>query len=295
MKKTKMSLLHYSKTRKKGHAFVLGGLRPPKQQRAGNKKKQKSFNFYIYKKPVGKREFGFKRSGAVFNSKHSVQKNTNSIYLRGNLSKKNRSLLCMRAQSPKAQKAGKQTVNNQKKNVYNRYGQKHFFGEIGRKVSHSKRPFLQIPVNNKISIYKEYKLFYKQKVWYRDKAAGLPGANIKFITAFVQKNKFYKKIQSAYKIFKNYYSLSKKSLQKLYKKRNKNLYENSMEYSVLIQLDSLYSSSMCKSGLVQNKHEKDIFKNYYSNGQSVYKKNFFLDKRTKAIHKDGDFCIGIQG
>lgn len=171
-------------------------------------------------------------------------------------------------------------------------GQNFFIGEIRRKISQSKRPFLQTPKNNKVSIYKKYKLYYKQKVWYRDKAALLPGANTKFITAFVQKNKFYKKIYSAYKVFKKYYSFSKKNLLKLYKNRVKNSYTNSMEFSMLMLMDSLYSSSMCKSGLVLNKHEKDIFRNYYSNGQSVHKKNFYLAKSNKAINKDGDFCIG---
>jgi predicted AlkP superfamily pyrophosphatase or phosphodiesterase len=87
-----------------------------------------------------------------------------------------------------------------------------FFSEINRKISNFKRPFLQTPKNNKVSIYKEYKIYYKQKVWYIDKAALLPGANTKFMTAFVQKNKFYKKIYSAYEVFKTYYAFSKKSL-----------------------------------------------------------------------------------
>jgi hypothetical protein len=91
-------------------------------------------------------------------------------------------------------------------------GQKFFFGEIRRTISSSKRPFRQTPKNNKVSIYKEYKLYYKQKVWYIDKAALLPGANTKFMTIFVQKNKFYKKIYSAYKVFKTIYAFSKKSL-----------------------------------------------------------------------------------
>jgi hypothetical protein len=67
-----------------------------------------------------------------------------------------------------------------------------------------------------------------------------------------------------------------------------------MEFSMLMLMDSLYSSSRCKSGLVLNKHEKDIFKNYYSNGKSVHKKNFYLNKRAIAINKDGDFSIGVN-
>jgi hypothetical protein len=119
--------------------------------------------------------------------------------LRGSLTKNIRSRV-----NPKKTRANKNNMG--------RYGQKFYYGEIGRKVGQSKRPFLQTPTNNKVSSYKEYKLYYKQKVWYRDKAALLPGANIKFMTAFVQKNKFYKKIYSAYKIFKVYYALSKKGL-----------------------------------------------------------------------------------
>jgi hypothetical protein len=89
-----------------------------------------------------------------------------------------------------------------------------YIGEIRRKISQYKTPFLQTPQKNKVSIYKEYKLYIKQKVWYRDKAALLPGANTKFTASFVQKNKFYKKIYTAYKVFKLYYSFSKKSLLK---------------------------------------------------------------------------------
>jgi hypothetical protein len=65
-----------------------------------------------------------------------------------------------------------------------------------------------------------------------------------------------------------------------------------MEFSMLMLMDSLFCSSMCKSGLVLNKHEKDIFSYYYNNGKSVHKKNFYLAKSNKAINKDGDFCIG---
>lgn len=75
--------------------------------------------------------------------------------------------------------------------------------------------------------------------------------------------------------------------------RNKNICRNSMEFSVLMLMDSLWSSSMFKSGLVLNKHEKDIFKNYYSNGKSALKKHFFLAKSNRAINKDGDFCISV--
>lgn len=224
-----------------------------------------------------------------------INKKINSVQLQGQNFKnmKNRAIV---------HRNSKQDKNNNFNTNPKRQGrQKFFYGEIRRKISSFKRPFLQTPKNNKVSVYKEYKLYYKQKVWYRDKAALLPGANTKFITAFVQKNKFYKKMYSAYKVFKTIYAFSKKSLVKQYKNRAKNSYAcsngaqaNSMEFSMLMLMDSLYSSSRCKSGLVLNKHEKDIFKNYYSNGKSVHKKNFYLNKRAIAINKDGDFSIGVN-
>lgn len=281
MKKNKINFCYYSKSSR-----ISAGRSPDNM---GGKKVYRHFNFFTPPKTAiinsgSKKDLNFKQSCRFFDKK------INSVQLRGQKFKKIR-----------------KKINRYEKPWGKRlYGQNFYIGEIRRKISQSKTPYLQTSKNNKASIYKEYKLYYKQKVWYRDKAALLPGANTKFITAFVQKNKFYKKIYSAYKVFKKYYYLSKKSLLKQYKNRAQNSHAcsngsalsgaqaNSMEFSMLMLMDSLYSSSMCKSGLVLNKHEKDIFRNYYSNGKSVHKKNFYLAKSNKAINKDGDFCIGAN-
>jgi hypothetical protein len=62
--------------------------------------------------------------------------------------------------------------------------------------------------------FKKYILYFKKKTWYTDKAAPIPGGNQKLSTGFVRKEKFYKKIFRAYRLFKTYMNLSKKRLKK---------------------------------------------------------------------------------
>lgn len=52
--------------------------------------------------------------------------------------------------------------------------------------------------------FKKYILYFKKKTWYTDKAAPIPGGNQKLSTGFVRKDKFYKKIFRAYRLFKTY-------------------------------------------------------------------------------------------
>jgi hypothetical protein len=52
--------------------------------------------------------------------------------------------------------------------------------------------------------FKKYILYFKKKTWYTDKAAPIPGGNQKLSTGFVRKEKFYKKIFRAYRLFKTY-------------------------------------------------------------------------------------------
>jgi hypothetical protein len=67
-----------------------------------------------------------------------------------------------------------------------------------------------------------------------------------------------------------------------------------MEFSVLMQVDSLFHSSMRKSRLIPNWSAqfslKELTKYYLLNGNYVQKKNFSLFKRNKRANKDGDFC-----
>lgn len=290
MQKNKINFCYYSKSKVKGSAMQ-------QSHSIRSKKVQISFNFFSLTKTAGrsksrgKKDLHIKQPIRFFD----VNKKINRVQLCGQNFKKIRNMGI-------GQRNSKPNINN-KVSTKLMFGTNFFIGEIRRKISSSKRPFLQTPKNSKVSIHKEYKLYYKQKVWYRDKAALLPGANIKFTSAFVQKNKFYKKIYIAYKVFKKMYSFPKKSLLKLYKNSYacgeataiSGAMANSMEFSMLMLIDSLNSSSMYKSGLVLNKREKDIFKNYYSNnGKSVHKKKFYQAKSIRAINKDGDFCIGAN-
>lgn len=109
---------------------------------------------------------------------------------------------------------------------------------------------------------KKYKLYFGKKAWHFDKAAPIPGGNHKLSTGFVRKNKFYKKIFTAYQFFKKHYTFNKKAMIKAYRKRNSNRRMGTCfadaqthgcrEFSILMQMDSLYNSSMCAIRFIQN-------------------------------------------
>jgi hypothetical protein len=75
-------------------------------------------------------------------------------------------------------------------------------GLSSRELSRGLRPSANAPkVSNN---FKKYILYFKKKTWYTDKAAPIPGGNQKLSTGFVRKEKFYKKIFRAYRLFKTY-------------------------------------------------------------------------------------------
>ena len=152
----------------------------------------------------------------------------------------------------------------------------------------------QVQSNN----FRKYVLYFKKKAWYTDKAAPIPGGNPKLSTGFVRKQKFYKKIFRAYRLFKTYQTFNKKAMNKQYRKRatvRKAVCfakANSMEFSILMHMDSLFHSSMRKSSLILNPQR--VFGSYFLNGKYATKKNFVLYRRNKAYQKDGDFCSRLS-
>lgn len=201
------------------------------------------------------------------------------------------------------------TNGAKKKQGFAQGGKDIFQGEIGRKIKQSKSLLLiipkKVPFGFFIESYKGSK--YNQssanslfpgkmgslgcKIWYIDKAAMLPGANMKLSTGFNKKNKVYKKIYSAYLLFKTYLALSKKERVNQYNNTNKGIQTNQRCFSLLVQIDSLFNLCQCKSGLVLNSSIKNRIKNYILNGKSIAKKSFYLSKKAKGIVKDGSFCI----
>ena len=228
-------------------------------------------------------------------------------------------------------KKNKKAIQSFKKTRYlNHYV---YFGEIGRKIGQSKTGKFFITPSKKFSgfktiirtsnqnIKKSSRLF-NTKTWYMDKAAPIPGGNNKLSTGFSKKNKFYKKIFCSYRDFKRYYNLGQKTFVKQYRKTNYSFHlpvrkadecgtdpsiyplcgplcggadHRGLEFSVLMQVDSLFHSSMRKSRLVPNwsaqSSLKEFTKYYLLNGNYVQKKNFRLFKRNKRANKDGYFCI----
>ena len=143
--------------------------------------------------------------------------------------------------------------------------------------------------------YRKYVLYFKKKAWYTDKAAPIPGGNPKLSTGFARKQKFYKKIFRAYRLFKTYQTFNKKRLNKQYRKRVRPCFNlampvsaNSMEFSILMHMDSLFHSSMRKSSFILNPQR--VFGSCFLNGKYATKKGFVLYRRNKAFQKDGDFC-----
>ena len=176
--------------------------------------------------------------------------------------------------------------------------------------------------------FKKYILYFKKKTWYTDKAAPIPGGNQKLSTGFVRKEKFYKKIFRAYRLFKTYQNFNKKRLKKQCAKSRLN--KDSIQFSTIMHMDSLFYSSMRKSRLRhrvpsvwqvdgaalqpcpaqqsqlslagQAAYDNQVISKspYFLNGKYVTKKNFVLYRTNKGLthrvsarcrQKDGDFCI----
>lgn len=182
-----------------------------------------------------------------------------------------------------------------------------YLAEIGRKLKQAKRgnilhhKAITLPVSRSQSKnFKKYKLYFKKKAWYADKAAPIPGGNQKLSMGFVKKHKkFYKNTLLAYKFFNSFYFIfNKKRTKKQFQKINSGYMhghthiQNSMNFSALMLMDSLFHSSMCKRALILKPQEKNITSSYFLNGKYVRKKNFVLYRSMRAIQKDGDFCIG---
>lgn len=166
--------------------------------------------------------------------------------------------------------------------------------------------------------FKKYGLYFKKKAWYRDKAAPIPGGNQKLSTGNLRKEKFYKKIFRAYRLFKTYQTFNKKGLNKACRKIIVN--KDSTDFSTLMHMDSQFYSSMQKSCIgafgickavcfadtkgtdllqasLQHMPERGPFRlPYFLNGKYVTKKNFILYRKNKVLmhqallQKDGDFC-----
>lgn len=221
----------------------------------------------------------------------------------------------------------KAAIQSFKKSSYSNY--RVYFGEIGRKIGQSKTgKFFRTP-SKKFSGFKtitrapsqnikKSRHLFNKKTWYMDKAAPIPGGNNKQSTGFSKKNKYNKKIFCSYRDLKTYYNLGQKSFVKQYRKTNysfhcrsaygqkkegyfwtyplsREAHHRGLEFSFLMQVDSLFHSSMRKSRLLPNwsiqSSLKEFTKYYLLNGNYVQKKNFRLFKRNKRANKDGYFCI----
>jgi hypothetical protein len=116
-------------------------------------------------------------------------------------------------------------------------------------VELSKRRKIITPIHEKpgqqAANFKRYLQYFKKKTWYTDKAAPIPGGNQKVSTGFVRKNKFYKKIFRAYRLFKTYMSNNKKDLKKVCIKSMHN--RNNTDFSIIMHMDSIIYSTMRKS------------------------------------------------
>lgn len=179
-----------------------------------------------------------------------------------------------------------------------------YLAETGRKVKQAKRSSAIISntqrAKNKAenTNFKKYKLYFNKKNWIFEKAAPIPGGNQKLSTGFVKKHKkFYKNTFQAYKVFKTYQAFNKKAMNKQYRKTNRDI-RNSMDFSALMLMDSLFNSSMrkrafqLKPGIASRMPSQNrTISSYFLNGKYVRKKNFVLYRSSKAIQKDGDFCI----
>lgn len=192
-------------------------------------------------------------------------------------------------------------------------------GLNSRELNRGLRPSANTPKasNN----FKKYILYFKKKTWYTDKAAPIPGGNQKLSTGFVRKEKFYKKIFRAYRLFKTYQNLSKKRLKKQCVKSSTN--KNQREFSTIMHMDSLFYCRMGKSrlkattatGATRYATNRELSAGlcppllrfadgpinrspYFLNGKYITKKNFVLYRKNKVLThrasglKDGDFCIG---
>lgn len=196
-----------------------------------------------------------------------------------------------------------------------------YLGEIGHKVKQEKRGKLQTPKGtsffaknrdfgflrsagqmnskgflksqNHRNSFKKQKLFFKKKSWYMDKAAPIPGGNQKLSMGFVKKyKKFNKNTLLAYKELNKFlFVFNKKMTKKQYRKTNRDI-RSSLDFSALMQMDSLFHGCMRKAAFQLKPQEKNMTCSYFLNGKNARKKNFVLYRSTKAIQKDGDFCIG---
>ena len=193
-----------------------------------------------------------------------------------------------------------------------------YLAEIGRKVKQAKRSSLTPAAAPKVIIsntqkaqnkafntnFKKYKLYLAKKNWIFEKAAPIPGGNRKLSIGFVKKHKkFYKNTLQAYKVFKRYQAFNKKAMNKQYRKTNR---VHSKDFSAFMAMDSLFNSSMRKRAFLYKpgypsawaqpqpgpgRSPARSISSYFLNGKYVRKKNFVLYRSSKAVQKDGDFCI----
>lgn len=143
-----------------------------------------------------------------------------------------------------------------------------------------------------------YKQYFAKKQWYYDKRAPIPGGNAKLSTGFMRKNKFYKKIFASYGLFKKYQGFNKKAMNKQHRNMASHMNTNSFQVvndwgcnRALMHMDSLFKSTMRKSGVMLNLYHNKIRQSYTLNGKVVRKKNFVQKHGNKAFQKDRDFCI----
>lgn len=171
-----------------------------------------------------------------------------------------------------------------------------YLGEIGRKIKlvsfFAKKKARAVQGHAVTNNFKKYKLYFKKKVWYMDKAAPIPGGNMKLSMGFVKKHKkMVANTLMAYKFLNRFLAIfNKKRSKKQYNRTNRDI-RNSVDFSALMQMDSLFHSSMRKTALILKPQDKNIACSYFLNGKYVIKKNFVLYRSIKAIQKDGDFCI----
>ena len=146
-----------------------------------------------------------------------------------------------------------------------------------------------------------YKQYFAKKQWYYDKRAPIPGGNPKLSIGFMRNNKFYKKTFASYGLFKKYQAFNKKAMNKQH--RNMASPINTKSFQVvndwgcnraLMHMDSLFNSTMRKSGVMLNNSLNKIRQSYTLNGKAVRKKDFVQKHRKKAFQKDRDFCVQMK-
>lgn len=135
---------------------------------------------------------------------------------------------------------------------------------------------------------KKYKTLKENRMWFFDTAAPIPG-----ISFLKKQKKFYRRKQNAYKNLQRFLCIfNKKQRKNLFRAVNKQKKTQFLpkNWAALMQIESLYQTSLRKTALLQKPQEKNLLMFSFLNGKSVQKKGFVLSKSKKTEQKPRDFC-----